>query len=238
MTTITNDSVYKGTKIRLGNKKRELIDRCIKTLTINNYIEIQLPILQLQETFANKVGDNKHLMFNFTDRGDRTVCLAPEYTAVIQKLANTYFKGKQDVKLFYLAECFRGENPQKGRWRQFTQLGVEILNPSRFYDKELEQLAKNLIGSFITPCTPEVYKIVVKSIDVDNMAERGLDYYVGLGFEIHCKLLDTASQICGGGSYSEGEGFALGIDRLMMLNEMIKENDFINTYSGGLKKTT
>jgi len=54
-------------------------------------------------------------MFNFTDRGNRNICLAPEYTAVIQKLSNTTFKYQKDIKLFYIAECFRGEKPQAGQ---------------------------------------------------------------------------------------------------------------------------
>ena len=106
----------------------------IEILQKNGFQEMQIPIIQYQETFKNKVGiENNNLMFNFNDRGNREICLAPEYTAIIQKLAKTTFKNEKDIKVFYVAECFKREKPQAGRYRQFTQLGVEILNPTIKY---------------------------------------------------------------------------------------------------------
>ena len=102
-------------------------------------------------------------MFNFKDRGNREICLAPEYTAIIQKLAKTTFKNEKDVKVFYVAECFRGEKPQAGRYRQFTQLGVEIINPTEI--GMLPLLASDLIT------------IVTKEFDINFDVTRGLDYY-------------------------------------------------------------
>jgi histidyl-tRNA synthetase len=109
------DTCYKGTRILVGNEKRFIINKMCDYLIEKGYIEISIPIIQMQDTFANKVGaENNNLMFNFTDRGNRNVCLSPEYTAVIQKLSNTQFKFQRDLKLFYVQECFRGENPQAG----------------------------------------------------------------------------------------------------------------------------
>jgi len=140
----------------------------------------------------------------YKDRGNRELCLAPEYTAIIQELSKTYFKKTKDVKVFYIQECFRGEKPQAGRYRQFTQLGVEIINPSRDYD--LSSLALSLLSGISAE--------FVLNTDVT----RGLDYYTeGKGFEIACDSLGSSKQICGGGSYEGGIGFALGIDRLLDL---------------------
>ena len=139
------ETCYKGTRIILGNKKRNLINKMIEILQKNDYQEIQIPIIQYQEIFKDKVGiENNNLMFNFNDRGNREICLAPEYTAIIQKLAKTTFKNEKDIKVFYVAECFRGEKPQAGRYRQFTQLGVEIINPTKIY--QLPVLADELIS--------------------------------------------------------------------------------------------
>jgi histidyl-tRNA synthetase len=125
------ETCYKGTRILVGNEKREMLNSMIEVLINNNFNEIQIPIIQHQDLFAGKVGvENNNMMYNFKDRGERDLCLAPEYTAVIQKLAKTSFRNKKDVFLFYVAECFRGEKPQAGRYREFTQLGVEIINPS------------------------------------------------------------------------------------------------------------
>ena len=111
------EGCYKGTRILVGNEKRDLINGMIDSLKKEGFVEIQIPNLQYQEMFINKVGtENNNLMFNFLDRGNRSICLAPEYTAVIQKLAKTTYKQQKNVKLFYVLECFRGEKPQAGRY--------------------------------------------------------------------------------------------------------------------------
>ena len=200
------ETCYKGTRILLGNEKRNIINDMAGYLINQGYTEIQIPIIQNAEIFKNKVGEeNNNMMYNFTDRGERNLCLAPEYTAVIQKLAQTTFKNQKDVKLFYVAECFRGEKPQAGRYRQFTQLGVEILSPTK--DHELPKLACFLIENHIE-----------NEINLNTDVSRGLDYYKnGQGFEITCDDLGSSKQICGGGEYEGGVGFAIGIDRILNL---------------------
>lgn len=198
---------YKGTRILIGNEKSNYVQECRQYLINEGFQEIQIPIIQMSTIFENKVGEeNNNLMFNFKDRGNRDVSLAPEYTAVIQRLSKTYFKYKKNIKLFYVAECFRGERPQKGRFRQFTQLGVEIINPSQ--PVSLEFLAMSLCNMFSSTSKFELNLNVV----------RGLDYYKnGKGFEISCDELGSSKQICGGGEYDGGNGFAIGVDRLLEL---------------------
>jgi histidyl-tRNA synthetase len=205
---IIKETCYKGTRIILGNEKRELINLMIDILKEEGFKEISVPIIQSQEIFEGKVGEeNKNLMYNFKDRGNRELCLAPEYTAVIQKLSNTTFKKEKDVKLFYVQECFRGEKPQAGRYRQFTQLGVEILNPS-FSEEYVEYLSK------LAMCM--LNQSSMKKFDLTIGVKRGLDYYKeGKGFEISCEELGSSKQVCGGGEYNGGVGFAIGIDRII-----------------------
>lgn len=220
---ILKESCYKGTRILLGNEKRFIINKMVDILVDKGFTEISIPIIQFQETFENKVGEeNNNLMYNFTDRSERNICLAPEYTAVIQKLAKTPYKYEKDVKLFYIQECFRGEKSQKGRYRQFTQLGVEIINPTKEYD--LSELALELIdclGKFMWDNKLINTKREFDTLFVVNLdATRGLDYYKeGKGFEISCDELGTSKQICGGGEYDGGIGFAIGIDRLLTFLE-------------------
>lgn len=207
------DSTYKGTRIlfaETAKAKRSLIDSMSFILTQNNYQEIMFPVIQMQETFKNKVGtENNNMMFNFKDRGDRDICLAPEYTAIVQQLSKTQFKYTKDVKMFYIGECFRGENVQKGRYRQFTQFGVEIINPTKDYTYELIGIATDLV------------ELVTRNYTVDDGATRGLDYYVGgKGFEIACPDLGAQKQVCGGGTYDGGVGFAIGVDRLLLLQHI------------------
>lgn len=204
---IKQEFVYKGTRILFENKakeKRNIINKGIEILNEENFNEIFIPIIQFQSTFTEKVGEeNSKMMFEFQDRGNRNICLAPEYTAVIQKLAETQFKFTKDVKIFYLVECFRGERPQKGRYRQFTQLGAEIINPTKDYTNYLADIASKIVGQ------------TTKDYNVNFDVTRGLDYYTeGKGFEIIVESLGAQKQVVGGGSYERGIGFAIGIDRL------------------------
>jgi len=201
------EDCYKGTRILFGNEKQDLLNECRNLLKLNDFVEIQIPIIQYQEIFTNKVGEeNNNMMFFFTDRGNRDVCLAPEYTAVIQRLSKTVFKQKKDVKLFYVAECFRGEKPQAGRYRQFTQLGVEIINPSQHY---------TMFDIAVELCLIINNKLKYKT---NLEVKRGLDYYKdGEGFEITSEQLGSSKQVCGGGEYDGGVGFAIGVDRLLSI---------------------
>lgn len=204
------NNCYKGTRILFADSaksKRKLLNKMIDVLESYGYQEMMIPVIQQAVTFANKVGaENNNMMYNLTDRGNRELCLAPEYTAIVQKLANETFKMNKDVKLFYIGECFRGENPQSGRYRQFTQFGVEVLNPRKDYNDELLQISKELI------------ELVTDNYEVNTDVTRGLDYYeAGKGFEIACPELGSSKQVCGGGAYEGGIGFGLGIDRLILL---------------------
>ena len=79
---------YKGTRILFGNGKRHLIDSMCSFLIEKGYTEISIPIIQPQTMFAGKVGDNGKIMYNFTDRGNRALCLAPEYTGPESQIIN------------------------------------------------------------------------------------------------------------------------------------------------------
>ena len=207
---------YKGTRILVGNEKREITNLLIHELVSAGFEEISIPVIQLSSIFTDKVGaENNNLMYNFTDRGNRDLCLAPEYTAVIQELAKTTYKLRENVMLFYVQECFRGEKPQFGRYRQFTQFGVEILNPTEDALEELAILAERMVWT----CLPEDEAFTV---EVNMDVTRGLDYYKeSKGFEITIAELGSSKQVVGGGAYDGGIGFAIGLDRILSLT---KEN--------------
>ena len=105
------------------------------------YQEIRTPIFEHYEVIARSVGDTTDIvskeMYDFYDKGDRHVTLRPEGTAPIvrayveNKLYGPEFK--KPYKVYYTGPMFRYERPQKGRLRQFHQIGVEAFgseNPS------------------------------------------------------------------------------------------------------------
>lgn len=211
---IIKTACYKGTRIWLGNTKRNIIDNLIWYLLDKDFIEIQIPIIQFEETFRSRVGEeNNNLMFTLTDRKNRKLCLAPEYTSVIQEIAKAY--PDRTMKVFYVGECFRGEKPQQGRYRQFTQFGVEIINPKKDMTAYMKALLWELMTTLDGTCLPKGY---MSDLLFKSEASRSLSLYKeGIGFELIAPRLGSSSQLAGGGNYEGGIGFAIGIDRLLLL---------------------
>lgn len=205
------EGTYKGTRILLketAKKKRDILNTLSLISENNGFSEIMLPDIELAEIYTNKAGPEiMGQMFTWKDRSDRDVCLRPEGTATCQLLANSLFKFEKDVKIFYIAECFRYEKPQAGRYRQFTQFGVEWLNPRdpAKASETCKQISLMMIERF------------TKNYEYNPLVKRGLDYYTEDGFEISIPSLGAQKQVLGGGAYKEGVGFAFGIDRLILV---------------------
>ena len=176
------------------------------------YEEAIVPALWSQASFDRKAATPELAgqMWTFKDKGDRDVCLIPEATAIFQEMAQSkVIRGER--RFFYIARCYRYERPQAGRYREFTQLGAEILNP-KAGPGPAAALAR-------TDCEAALAAIGIDpgSLVWNESAKRGLGYYLGgVGFEATCPLLGAQSQIVGGGAYEEGAGFAIGLDRALL----------------------
>lgn len=108
------------------------------------YKEIRLPILEFTELFARGIGEGTDVvdkeMYTFLDRNGESLTMRPEGTAgcVRAVLEHGLSGGGQVQKLWYTGPMFRYEKPQKGRYRQFHQIGVEVFNlPGPDIDAEL-----------------------------------------------------------------------------------------------------
>ncbi|MFA5863012.1 MAG: HisS family protein, partial [Candidatus Thermoplasmatota archaeon] len=96
------------------------------------YREIATPTFESTDLFAAKSGPNVvNEIYTFKDKGDRDICLRPELTApVIRFYVNELTHEPKPLKLFYYGSCFRYEEPQEGRYREFWQFGLELIGPS------------------------------------------------------------------------------------------------------------
>lgn len=115
------------------------------------YQEIRLPILEFTDLFARGIGEGTDVvdkeMYTFLDRNNESLTLRPEGTAgcVRAVLEHGLTGGGQVQKLWYAGPMFRYEKPQKGRYRQFHQVGVEVFNlPGPDIDAELITLTWRL----------------------------------------------------------------------------------------------
>ena len=94
--------------------------------------EIETPIFEFTEVFSRNLGDTSDIvtkeMYCFEDRGGESLTLRPEGTAgVVRAFISEGMQQNLPVKMYYAGPMFRYERPQKGRHRQFTQFGVELL---------------------------------------------------------------------------------------------------------------
>src|SRR6202012_5477446 len=98
-----------------------------------NYHEIRTPILEETQLFARGVGNETDIvskeMYTFEDRDGTSLTLRPEATASVMR---AYIEHRLDQrpglqKLYYIGPMFRRERPQKGRYRQFFQIGAEAI---------------------------------------------------------------------------------------------------------------
>jgi histidyl-tRNA synthetase len=98
--------------------------------------EIRVPIFEPTELFARSIGQDTDVvskeMYTFEDRDETTVSLRPEATASVCRayIEHNMNQLPQPVKLSYMGPMFRRERPQKGRYRQFYQIGAEVLGGS------------------------------------------------------------------------------------------------------------
>lgn len=176
--------------------------------------EIIVPSIWEAATFLDKVGEeNARMMWTFEDKGGRSCCLIPEVTGLLQETWRTSWRNKaaQEQRcspekacrdVFYTQRAYRYERPQAGRYREFTQLGIEML------------------GSTDTDRAKTLLRTCLDAVGVDyrfdDAVARGLSYYVDAGFEAAVDSLGAQKQVAGGGAYAEGVGWAVGVDRLVL----------------------
>src|SRR5271165_5615039 len=117
-----------------------------------NYQEIRTPILEETQLFARGVGAETDIvskeMYTFEDRDGSSLTLRPENTASVIR---AYIEHRLDQrpgvqKLYYIGPMFRRERPQKGRYRQFFQIGAEAIgSESPFVDAEVIEMVAEML---------------------------------------------------------------------------------------------
>jgi histidyl-tRNA synthetase len=118
------------------------------------YGEIRTPILESTDLFVRSVGESTDIvhkeMYTFQDRGGRSLTLRPENTAGVVRavIENRLDQGPMPLRLYYIGSQFRYERPQKGRYREFRQIGAELFGaPGPAADAELLFMLFDFLGA-------------------------------------------------------------------------------------------
>jgi histidyl-tRNA synthetase len=158
-----------------------------------NYHEIRTPIFEETQLFARGVGAETDIvtkeMYTFIDRDDSSLTLRPENTASVIR---AYIEHRLDQrpgvqKLYYIGPMFRRERPQKGRYRQFFQIGAEAIgSESPMVDAEvIEMVVAILKGVGLSG-----FKLLINSVGDQNCRPQYVE-------RLRTELKSVAHQMCG-----------------------------------------
>ena len=116
-------------------KHRHVVDTTRDVVSLYGYEEMATPIFEFADVFTRPLGESSDVVtketYNLTDRGGEQLTLRPENTAgVVRAMISNGLTQSLPLKYFYAGPMFRYERPQKGRMRQFHQIGIECLGPS------------------------------------------------------------------------------------------------------------
>ena len=117
----------------------QYLESIIRRLVIDyNFEEIRVPIFEKTELFLRGVGGTSDIaskeLYTFLDKAKRSMSLRPEGTASVMRafIENNLSQEKKIHKLYYMGPMFRYDRPQKGRYRQHHQLGIEVIGDKSF----------------------------------------------------------------------------------------------------------
>ena len=116
----------------MARRHRRVSETARQLAALYGFAEIATPVFEFTEVFARPIGEHTDIvakeMYTFTDRGGEEVTLRPENTAgVVRAVLSNGLTQSTPLKFFYSGPMFRYERPQKGRFRQFHQIGVELI---------------------------------------------------------------------------------------------------------------
>jgi histidyl-tRNA synthetase len=132
------------------DKRRFLEKNMANTFKTFGYKEIQTPTFETLELFTAKSGESIiNELYAFKDKSGRELSLRPELTAPVMRFyVDKLQMEPKPLKLFYFGNCFRYDRPQKGRYREFYQMGCELIGASNEEAiAELIALAYNVLDN-------------------------------------------------------------------------------------------
>ncbi|MBN8544355.1 MAG: histidine--tRNA ligase [Alphaproteobacteria bacterium] len=133
-------------------RHQHVIETAQKVAALYGYARMDTPIFEFSDVFHRTLGDTSDVVtketYTFTDRGGESLTLRPEFTAAIVRsfISNNLQQLPSPFKCFYAGPAFRYERPQKGRQRQFHQIGCELLGSNEpLSDVEMIALAAHTL---------------------------------------------------------------------------------------------
>jgi len=190
----------KGTKDVLTddiNKWNYVEARAVDTFENYGYKEVRVPTFEYTELFERGVGDTTDVvqkeMYTFEDKGGRSITLRPEGTAGIVRafIENGLSSKTLPFKAYYAMPMFRYENVQRGRYREFNQIGAEMIGTASYLaDVEMISMADKFLRELELK---EVY-LTINSIGCPECRakyQEALKQFIGNNINEYCNTCKT-----------------------------------------------
>lgn len=122
-----------------AKKRRRVINSIAEVLEKNGFVPLETPTIEFAETLTGKYGEEERLIYKFKDRGGRDLALRYDLTVPLARYVanNQKVIEKEPFRRYQIGQVFRGENPQAGRYREFTQFDFDTVG-----SENLEEDAK------------------------------------------------------------------------------------------------
>lgn len=156
------------------------------------YKEIRSPIFEATELYQKGTGETSDIvqkeMYTFIDKGGRSITLRPEYTPSVARaiIEHSLYLNPEPLRFYFIGPMFRYDKPQKGRYRQFHQIDIEVFaEKDPAVDAEIVEMADRLLKELgVTG-----YKILINSVGCPQCRP---DYHISL----REKALESEQDLC------------------------------------------
>ncbi len=135
---------FRDIKPELAEKRRRAINKIVAILEEEafGFVPIETPTVEFADTLLGKYGKEEKLIYQFTDRGGRSLALRYDLTVPLARfIANNLGLLTPSFSRYQIGSVFRGEKPQKGRFREFTQFDFDIVGSSDKYEEDAKIIA-------------------------------------------------------------------------------------------------
>ncbi len=141
-----------------AKKRREVINTIVDVLEESGFSPMETPTIEFAETLKGKYGEEEKLIYQFKDRGGRDLALRFDLTVPLARFvaSNLNLIEKGPFRRYQIGQIFRGEKPQRGRWREATQFDFDTVGSS-----DIQEDAK-------------IISIVLKVLEALNVSDYNL----------------------------------------------------------------
>lgn len=124
----TTPKGFRDIEPNLARKRRDVISKIADVLKDYGFVPLETPTIEFADTLLGKYGEEEKLIYQFTDRGGRKLALRYDLTVPLARyVANNLGAVTPTFSRYQVGQVFRGENPQAGRWREFTQFDFDTV---------------------------------------------------------------------------------------------------------------